>query len=106
MSLAESQRPQRRRSQRSTAPRKTGVQPPSGTAANSPAAANAAPVSPAWTLRTTIVCGLAVLAAGVWSYWPMLTELVTAWEREPDYSHGYLVVPIAILFLWMRRGTF
>lgn len=26
------------------------------------------------------------------------------WLREPDYSHGFLVIPLAILFLWLRRS--
>lgn len=50
--------------------------------------------------------GVAVLAAGVWAYWPTLVEMVTAWEREPDYSHGYLVAPLSIFFLWWKRASF
>ena len=52
-----------------------------------------------------------LLGCFLWSYWPVLVELVAAWEREPDYSHGYLVVPVALYILWSRRsdcpaGTF
>ena len=32
--------------------------------------------------------------------------MVHAWETQPDYSHGYLVIPIAMGFLWTRRSTF
>src|SRR5688500_5451186 len=39
----------------------------------------------------------AMTAAFVWSYWPVLVELWAAWERVPDYSHGYLVAPVALL---------
>ena len=46
----------------------------------------------------------AVAIAFLWSYWPTIVELVSIWEREPDYSHGYLVVPISIYFLWLRRS--
>jgi exosortase len=49
--------------------------------------------------------GFAALAAGTWAYWPTLGELVATWEREPDYSHGYLVLPAALFFLWARRET-
>ena len=38
-----------------------------------------------------------------WSYWPTLRELVNTWNHVPDYSHGYLVAPLAVLFLWARR---
>ena len=43
--------------------------------------------------------------AGVlgWSYWPTLLELQRQWTVEPDYSHGFLVAPIAMAFLWMSR---
>lgn len=49
--------------------------------------------------------GLLVTAAVLWSYWPTLLEMVRKWESHPDYSHGYLVVPIALFFLWSRRST-
>ncbi|MEX2119538.1 MAG: exosortase/archaeosortase family protein [Pirellulales bacterium] len=39
----------------------------------------------------------------VWSYWPILAQLLKAWRLEPDYSHGFLVVPVALYFLWARR---
>jgi exosortase len=42
----------------------------------------------------------------LWANWSRLVELVEFWEREPDYSHGYLVAPIAVLFLWLRRDRF
>lgn len=46
--------------------------------------------------------GLLVLATG-WAYWPALTSMVAAWIDNPDYSHGFLVAPLAALFLWLRR---
>ena len=52
------------------------------------------------------IAASALLAAFVWSYWPTLVELVGAWNRQPDYSHGYLVLPLALLFLWVRRSKF
>lgn len=41
-----------------------------------------------------------------WAYWPTLVDLVSTWDREPDYSHGYFVVPLAVYFLWARRERF
>jgi len=55
-------------------------------------------------LSWRILCGGIVLAVFLmWAYWPALLRLVSAWEEEPDYSHGYLVVPMALIFLWVRR---
>ncbi|MGO9110864.1 MAG: exosortase/archaeosortase family protein [Thermoguttaceae bacterium] len=42
-------------------------------------------------------------AAFLWSYWPTLCGLAETWNHVQDYSHGYLVVPLAVLFLWARR---
>lgn len=47
--------------------------------------------------------GLTLLAAFVWSYWPTIVELVGEWQRVPDYSHGFLVLPLALFLLWERR---
>lgn len=55
--------------------------------------------------RHGLAAGLLLIAL-IWSYWPTLVGLVEAWEAEPDYSHGYFVVPIAIWFLWIRRDRF
>src|SRR4051794_27796858 len=44
----------------------------------------------------------AVIAALVWSYWPNLRSLVTVWNRDPNYSHGYLVIPVALFIFWRR----
>lgn len=41
----------------------------------------------------------------VWSYWPVFLTLVDQWEKTPDYSHGYLVVPIGAVLLWSRRSS-
>jgi exosortase len=49
------------------------------------------------------VAGLAMLASIIWSYWPTLQEMVHKWQTQPDYSHGFLVMPISIFFLWHRR---
>src|SRR3954447_9930088 len=51
--------------------------------------------------------GLWAAAAGgvalVASYLPSVMDLVRTWWDEPNYSHGFLVAPIAALILWQRR---
>lgn len=42
----------------------------------------------------------------LYAFWPTLRWLEQAWDREPDYSHGYIVVPLSLLILWMRWETF
>jgi exosortase len=56
-----------------------------------------------WVLA---LVGTLLACAFAWSYWPTLVSLVQTWDREPDYSHGFLVVPFAAVLLWMRRDRF
>ena len=57
-------------------------------------------VSPHWLTVASVMLG----AACVWSYWPTLVEMVGQWIKQPDYSHGFLVIPIALFFLWTKRS--
>jgi exosortase len=43
------------------------------------------------------------VAFGVFS--PILYHLVLHWKIVPDYSHGFLVAPLAVYFAWERRGA-
>ena len=54
----------------------------------------------------TMLAGLVLVPAFAWAYWPTLRNLTVAWEREPDYSHGWLVAPLALLILWVRHNRF
>jgi exosortase len=53
-----------------------------------------------------IFAAAALLVGGVWSYWPTVAGLVGKWNSQPDYSHGYFVIPLALYFLWARRDRF
>jgi exosortase len=55
-----------------------------------------------WNARTISVVG-ALAAAFLWAYWSTLVKLVETWNQEPDYSHGFLVAPLALFILWARR---
>lgn len=52
---------------------------------------------PAW-LPSALV-GAALLA---FAYAPNVLSLATIWNNEPNYSHGFLVLPIAAYILWRR----
>jgi exosortase len=56
--------------------------------------------------RQRMIWSAVVLLAGAWAYGPTLMQIVHIWNTEPDYSHGFLVVPVAILFLWARRANY
>lgn len=72
-------------------------------------AGNDSRVAPiAWRSATPVMIGggAILLATFAWAYWPTIVELFRAWNREPDYSHGYFVLPLALFFLWVRRDSF
>lgn len=59
-----------------------------------------------WCLanRSYVLGAVVVVAAAfVWAYWPTIGQLVAAWQSHADYSHGFLVPPLALLFLYVRR---
>jgi exosortase len=47
-----------------------------------------------------------MVAAGFgWLYWPVLVKLAHDWSVDPNYSHGIIVVPLAVYFAWDRRAA-
>lgn len=48
---------------------------------------------------------VSILVVGIWAYWPTLKSIFEAWNSNPDYSHGFLVLPIAASILWVRRAN-
>src|SRR5688572_30291821 len=49
--------------------------------------------------------GVLLAAMGLWAYGPTIQEIIAAWNSNPDYSHGYFVLPLAALFLYLRRAS-
>jgi exosortase len=55
--------------------------------------------------RSLLGAAAILLSVCLWAYWSTFVELVHIWDSSPDYSHGYLVIPLALWFLWRRRDT-
>src|SRR5215471_11623786 len=56
------------------------------------------------TLDRKYLTGVALIAGAiVLVYWPVLRGLVTAWIEDGNYSHGFLIPPLAAYFVWERR---
>ncbi len=49
-------------------------------------------------LSTALLCALCAAIFG-----PILYYLVQHWNLVPDYSHGFLIAPLALYFAWERR---
>ena len=48
---------------------------------------------------------MAVVAATLAVYFPIMASLVRQWASDGNYSHGFLVVPFAIYFGWWQRDA-
>ncbi len=54
--------------------------------------------------RGQILLALAILAPGLaLLYWHVALKLVRDWAADENYSHGFLIVPIALYLAWERR---
>src|SRR5579872_1829384 len=47
----------------------------------------------------------ALITAGILAvYWQVFVRLIDAWMNDGNYSHGFLILPIAGYFVWERRA--
>ena len=66
-----------------------------------------APTASERVLETrTLVAIAAVTAAFAVVYWQVFARLFDAWANDGNYSHGWLIVPLAAYFAWERRDRF
>ncbi len=54
--------------------------------------------------RATLTSTLLILAGFVLVFWQVFVRLVDAWIVDGNYSHGFLIIPIALYFVWERRA--
>jgi exosortase len=50
-----------------------------------------------WLAAALVAAGLALV------YWQVFASLVYDWYNDDNYSHGFLIIPIAIYLAWERR---
>ena len=56
--------------------------------------------------KRVIFAGALVLAGIAILYRDVVPELIHAWSTDDNYSHGYLIPPIAAYLAWERRQLF
>jgi hypothetical protein len=39
------------------------------------------------------------------AYLPILKNLVITWHNSEDYSHGFLIIPMSIYFVWRLKSS-
>jgi exosortase len=55
-------------------------------------------------MNNHIGSALVIVAGVVWVYGGVLSSLVQQWASDDNYSHGFLILPLAAYFAWERRG--
>ena len=48
---------------------------------------------------------LVLLGGVLWLYRDVLSSLVRQWASDDNYSHGFLIIPIALYCAWERRDA-
>jgi len=56
--------------------------------------------------RTTLAGAVALSLGFVLLYRHVLVKLISDWWTDDNYSHGFLIIPIAIYLAWERRRAF
>jgi len=56
--------------------------------------------------RKKLVTGLLLIASFGLMYRNVIAKLVADWANDDNYSHGFLIVPIALYLAWERRDKF
>jgi exosortase len=58
------------------------------------------------TTQKNVLAGVLIAAGFVTLYWEVVAKLVMAWYTDDNYSHGFLIVPLAAYLAWERRERF
>lgn len=56
--------------------------------------------------RKKLLVGILLAASFALMYRNVITKLVADWANDDNYSHGFLIVPIALYLAWERRHRF
>jgi exosortase len=54
-------------------------------------------------MKRHAAAALVSLGAIVWLYRDVLSSLVRQWASDDNYSHGFLIIPLALYIAWERR---
>lgn len=52
---------------------------------------------------SSLISPALIIGALAVAYWSTIVDLVADWATDDNYSHGFLIVPLALYFVWERR---
>jgi hypothetical protein len=66
-----------------------------------PALAGTLSVAPGWRVALPLLIATVIAIVGI--YWRTAESIVAIWWRSETFAHGFLIVPISLALVWMRR---
>jgi exosortase len=65
------------------------------------------PQPPAYRTDSRVLLAAALITGAlVLVFWQVFVRLFDAWTNDGNYSHGWLIIPLAAYFAWERRAQF
>ncbi|MDR3197362.1 MAG: exosortase/archaeosortase family protein [Planctomycetaceae bacterium] len=56
-------------------------------------------------IRFFVLC-VVMVPLSLFAFWPSVCDIVHAWWTKLDYGHGFFVIPLVALFLYLRLDTY
>jgi len=64
------------------------------------------PINASFEWTRLILLAAIMVPLCIWGSYPSWGSMVYEWYYSDDYSHGFLVIPATLLFLYMRRDSY
>jgi len=64
------------------------------------------PINVSFEWMRLIILVAVMVPLCIWGSYPSWSSMVYEWYYSDDYSHGFLVIPATVLFLYMRRDSY
>jgi exosortase len=58
--------------------------------------------NPGKSIHHTAYLGLGIVF--IIAFFPAIRQLVELWANSEDYSHGFLIIPVSIYFVWRKKS--
>ena len=56
--------------------------------------------------RTPLILTLTLIVALLLIYYPATSSMIHTWNKSETFTHGYLILPIALWLIWRNRSDF
>lgn len=64
------------------------------------------PIDASFEWTRLLLVAVVMVPLCIWASFPSWASMVYAWIHTDDYSHGFLVIPATIIFLYMRLDSY